>query len=68
MASIGGFMKLIFTVLNMLNFFIRGFLLDWYLIDKYIDTYENIYNLPNNSNPNNMNDNSYSTNKSKYIY
>jgi len=33
MASVGGFMKLIFTALNILNFIIRAYLIDMHIID-----------------------------------
>jgi hypothetical protein len=62
LASVGGFMKLIFTILNIINFFIRNYLLDWYLIDTYISN----TSIPQGyENKTSLNDNSCLTNKSK---
>jgi hypothetical protein len=36
LASVGGFMKLIITVLNLFNLLIRTYLIDWYIIDNYL--------------------------------
>jgi uncharacterized small protein (DUF1192 family) len=39
LASVGGFMKLIMTILNLFNLMIRTYLIDWYIIDNYLNTH-----------------------------
>ena len=40
-AEIGGFMKVIFTFLNIINLFIRVYLLDFYLMNTFLMSYPN---------------------------
>jgi hypothetical protein len=37
LASVGGFMKLVMTILNIFNLIIRSYLIDWYIIDKQFE-------------------------------
>jgi hypothetical protein len=50
LATIGGFMKLVFSILNTFNVFIRIYLIDYYLLNKIFDNVSLSSNNPGSSN------------------
>jgi hypothetical protein len=71
LASVGGFMKLIMTILNLFNLIIRSYLIDWYIIDNYLKYCQPSSTVFDNTKPssgsNSLVHNNTSNNKSKYI-
>jgi len=67
LAAIGGFMKLIFTALNIFNFIIRSYLIDMHILDTLFRKEEDEYNLNKALKANNSLDSIKSSKKRIYL-